>query len=131
MKESASNNPYREYIRQRLCTLFLYTVFVNPLFMRREIAKHLELPIDSINLTLNEQTEEHSVYLLRIEFADNLQEFSLTFNRKDEQPKEIEVPSITKRKRKWWQFSGDEELTVEKKIVSTESTTYWILHNVF
>ena len=48
-------NPYRAYIRQRLCTLFLFTAFISPERIQREISKYLELP--SENIRLNKEVE--------------------------------------------------------------------------
>ena len=124
-------NPYRAYIRQRLCTLFLFTTFISPERIQREISKYLELPSDNIRLQKENEKDDNLECRLQIDFADGLQEFTLLFNRKEATPKTIEIPKVVKKKTYWWQNNDSEnDIIIEKKETLPKSTTYWILSGV-
>ena len=108
-------NGYRNLLHQKICTLFLNTVFMSPTFIRGELAKHLELPSDCVQLGKPTETDEAITIPLAITFDENKEEFMLVFSKRVEKPKEIEVPKIVAQKRKWWQVGEhDTKVIVEK-----------------
>lgn len=124
-------NPYRAYIRQRLCTLFLFTAFISPERIQREISKYLELPSENIRLNKEIERDNGLEYRLQIDFADGLQEFMLIFQKREATPKTIEIPKVVKKKLHWWQNDDSEnDIIIETKQSVPKATTYWILGGV-
>lgn len=122
-------NTYRNHLHEKLCKLFLYTVFATPLGIRKEIVKHLEIPEDNLQLGNPVETEEATQIPASIVFEDNKEEFVLIFSKRIDPPKEVDVPKIVKEKRKWWQVGeGDSKLIVEKQ--KTKERPYWVLTSI-
>ena len=120
---------YRNHLHKKLCKLFLFTKFIQPNFIRGEIVKHLELSDENVEVG-KVQTEENSLSMpIKVTFEDNKQEFLFTFSKRVEEPKEIDVPKIVNRERKWYEF-GDpkKEVIVEKKM--TKQQDYWLLTSI-
>ena len=122
-------NGYRNLLHQKICTLFLNTVFISPTFIRGELVKHLELPNECVQLGKATETDEAVTIPLAIVFDDNKEEFMLVFSKRVEKPKEVEVPKIVTQKRKWWQVGEhDTKVVVEKH--TTKERPYFLLTSI-
>jgi len=129
MEELKSTDGYRKFLATKLSDFFLYTVFTKPELIRGKVAKHLELPDTSVSLGKSIVSENEITIPLILTPTDCKQEFALTFKRRIDEPKEIEIPKVVKKEKKWWQFGEPEsEVIVEKKTV--KQTTYWILNSI-
>ena len=119
-------------ICEKLRKLFLYCTFINPDFIKGQISKHLEIPIEKVKLTCessptdDEGKETYRQYRLCIYGT----EFVLLFDRKVDEPKEIDVPKIVKAPKKWWKKSADTTIIVEKKQTSKTPIEYWVLNMI-
>jgi hypothetical protein len=119
---------YKNHIHHQLCTLFLNTVFSNPLFIKKEISKHLELSEENVQLGKPEEKDEIVQVPLSIEFEDVKEEFLLVFKKRVEPSREIEVPKVVNEKRKWWQSEGSSKVIVEKH--KTKERPYLLLTEI-
>ena len=107
-----------------LSNLFLFTAFNNPEFIKGAVSKHLNTSIEDIRVSLTEATEERRKYTLAV--YDN--EFVLSFDKRVEKPKEIKVPKIVKKPKKWYQISEPGSMVVvETKLSSEKPFDYWVL----
>ena len=120
---------YRNLLHQKICTLFLNTVFISPTFIRGEVVKHLELPNDCVQLGQPNETDEAITMPLAITLDENKEEFMLVFSKRVEKPKEIETPKLVKQKHKWWQVGEhDTKVIVEKRM--TKERPYFLLTSI-
>ena len=123
-------NLFAESICERLSTLFLHCVFTNPEFIKDEVSKHLHTSIDKVKFELldtiiNENGEELSKHYRLCVFGTDI---TLIFDKKVEEPKEIEVPKVVNKPKKWWEVVGpDTMVVVEKKKTSDKPTIRWVL----
>ena len=118
-------------ICERLQKLFLHCAFVNPDFIKWQISKHLEIPIEKVSLICesspkdDEGKETYRQYRLCIYGT----EFVLLFDKKTDEPREIDVPKVVKAPKKWWQITADTTIVVEKKQVA-KTPEYWVLNMI-
>ena len=110
----------------KLKKLFLHCSFIKPEFIRGEVSKYLEIPIDKVELKCEKEEENSRLYNLSLYDVS----FTLGFNKKVEQPKEIDVPKIVKKPKKWWQLSDKTEIIIEKKLPKTKPLEYWVLSHI-
>ena len=122
-----------ENLRNKIRSLFLWTALHKPEYIVGEISKHLEIPIDSIklreekNVTDDNGEVKYSNFTLLVYDV----EFVLRFTRKVEQPKEIEVPKVVNKPKKWYQFGEPEtEVVIEKQPSREKPRMYWVLSSV-
>ena len=119
-----------EAIKERLCTLFLHCIFINPEFIKGEISKHLEIPKEDVSLSVeNVETDENGnevckVYKLGIFGV----ELKLRYIKRVEEPREIEVPKIVKLPRKWYEYEPETMVVTEKKKI--KQTFHWVLDSI-
>lgn len=111
-------------LRSSLQKCFLHCMFNNPLFLKVEIVKHMEIPSDSVGLTEEKATDKEAFYSLQI----NDNKFRLRFEKRIDEPKEIDVPKVVYAEKKWYQAKPNKEVVVEK--VQTRPMTYWILTSI-
>lgn len=123
----------RETLKKKLASLFLYTTFIDILFLKKEIAKHFEIPESCLSLNHKETikkedgTIDHVIFILKIYDFD----FLVRFESRIQQPKEIEVPKVVKVEKKWWQIGApDTKVIIEKKISSDKPTEYWLVASI-
>ena len=105
--------------------LFLHTMFGNIDFLKGEVAKYFEIPESSISLIQEkDSTEENKTCILSI--YD--EKFYLNFVKRIDEPKEIDVPKVIKKPKKWYQTEAETAVVVEKK--KTKPYTYWVLNEI-
>jgi len=111
-------------IREKLSMFFLNTMFGNVDFIKGEVAKHFDIPETCVALKHEKTTEETDVCLLSI-YDDK---FALTFVKRVEEPKEIKVPKVIKKPKKWYQTESESTVVVETK--ETKPYVYWVLKKI-
>ena len=111
-------------IREKLSMFFLNTMFGNVDFIKGEVAKHFDIPETCVALNHEKTTEETDVCLLSI-YDDK---FALTFVKRVEEPKEIKVPKVIKKPKKWYQTESESTVVVETK--ETKPYVYWVLKKI-
>ena len=121
---NATDTKREDGMRTRLSMLFLNTMFGNVDFIKGEVAKHFEIPESSVALKHEKTTEDTDVCTLFI-YDDK---FTLSFVKRVEEPKEINVPKVVKMPKKWYQREGETTVAVEKK--QTKPYVYWVLKNI-
>ena len=133
MKRTKIDHTFADNLHSKLSKLFLHTIFVNPNFLKGGISNHLEIPIEDISLVeetiIEDENKEvvSSVYSLSI-FESK---FKLRFDKRIEQPKEIEIPKIVKKPKKWYQIGEPESMViVEKKLSSKKPLMNWVLNSI-
>ncbi len=127
------DHTFADNLHSKLSKLFLHTIFVNPSFLRGEISNHLEIPIEDISLGEETIVEDENKEVVSSVFSLAVfdSKFKLRFDKKVEQPKEIEVPKIVKKPRKWYQIGEPESMViVEKKLSSKNPLTHWVLNSI-
>ena len=123
----------RENLREKLCKLFLHTFISKPQLIRWQILKHLEVPEENVvlreerNVTDDDGNVLYSLFTLLIfEY-----EYILRFDKRVEQPKDIDVPKVVKTDKKWWEFrKPNHEVVIEKKPSIERPLTHWLLSSI-
>lgn len=127
-----TDNSFAGNLRAKLCKLFLHCVFSNPEFIKNEISKHLEVPIGDVVLRYernrtdeqgNEIARYFTLFLYDVEFV-------LRYDKRVEEPKEIEVPKVVNKPKKWWQLEPGTMVVIEKKKSSETPTFHWVLNAI-
>jgi hypothetical protein len=120
-------------IHNKIRNLFLWSAVNKPDYIVGKISEYLEIPIDSIKLREERSVKgddgeiAYSMYTLLV--CDS--EFILRFTRKVEEPKEIEVPKVVNKPKKWYQFGEPEtEVIIEKQPSKEKPRVYWLLSSV-
>ena len=131
MQENPDNS-FAENLRIKLCKLFLHCVFSNPEFISGEIEKHLEIPEGGVKLRYernhtDEQGNEVSRYYTLFVYGVEL---ILRYDKRIEEPREIEVPKVVNKPKKWWQREPDTMVVIEKKKSSETPKFHWVLNAI-
>ena len=119
-------------VRNKIRNLFLWSAVNKPDYIVGKISEHLEIPIDSIKLREERSVKgddgevAYSIYTLLVYDS----EFILRFTRKVEQPKEIEVPKVVNKPKKWYQRTPETEVVIEKQPSREKPRMYWVLSSV-
>lgn len=130
MQEAKIDAPLINGSRIELHKMFLHCIFSNPNFLKGEIAKNMEVPIENVTLKHNADVMDdngevkHSIYNLSIYDAN----FVLTFEKKVEKPRVIEVPKVVFAPKKWYQSKPERTVVVEKR--ETKEITHWVLNSI-
>lgn len=132
MQKKEIKNSFADNLKEKLCKLFLHCMFNSPDFVGREIEKHLEMQTNSVILRYernrtNENGDEISKYYTLFVYDV---EFVLRFDKRLEEPAEINVPKVVKKPKKWWQIEAKDTVVIEKKKVSETPTIYWVLNSI-
>jgi len=120
------DKPFNSSSRIMLQRLFLHCVFSNPMFLKGEIAKNMDLPIEDVDLKHEKTEEKYSLYTLTLCGSA----FSLRFDKKIEEPREIEVPKVVYAPKKWYQSQPRRTVVIEKRKTSEKPITRWILNEI-
>ena len=118
-------------VRNKIRNLFLWSAVNKPDYIVGKISEHLEIPIDSIKLREERSVKgddgeiAYSMYTLLVYDS----EFILRFTRKVELPKEIEVPKVVNKSKKWYQ-RPETEVVIEKQPSREKPRMYWVLSSV-
>jgi hypothetical protein len=116
-------------IRNKIRNLFLWSAVNKPDYIVGKISEYLEIPIDSIKLREERSVKgddgeiAYSMYTLLVYDS----EFILRFTRKVEEPKEIEVPKVVNKPKKWYQRTPDTMVITEKKPSSDKPLIHWLI----
>ena len=121
---------FADSLRARLCKLFLHCVFTNPEFIVGSIKKHLEATSDDVALryersTTDEQGNELAKYYTIFLYGN---EFILRYDKRVEEPKEIDVPKVVNKPKKWWKREYETMAIVERKKSSKTPILHWVLN---
>lgn len=133
MKRTKIDHTFADNLHTKLSKLFLHTIFVNPNFLKGGISNHLEIPIEDISLVEEKIVEDENKEVVSSIYSLSIFEskFKLRFDKRVEQPKEIEVPKIVKKPKKWYQIGEPESMViVEKKPSSKKPLTNWVLNSI-
>jgi len=124
-------NSFAKDLQTKVCRLFLHCTFNTPEVIVKEVTKHLEASNDNVSLTfdmsINNDKGEEVSRLYSISIYDI--KFGLRFDKKFKEPKEIEVPKVVKKPKKWWQIKAKEMVITEKQLVE-DKTPYWVLNGI-
>ena len=118
------DKPFNNSSRIMLQRLFLHCVFSNPIFLKGEIAKNMDLPMEDVELKHEKTDESYSIYTLLLCGSA----FTLRFDKKIEEPREIDVPKVVYAPKKWYQSHPQRTVVVEKRKTSEKPITRWILN---
>ena len=130
--QGSATEQMKNDLRIKLRKLFLHCVFITPEQLNAEFIEHLDIPKENFSLypersiTDDDGSVLSKLYSLRVY---NIK-FSLKYDARLIEPKEIEVPKIIKKPRKWWQLTPKTEVVVEKKKSYFKPTTHWILNAI-
>ena len=131
-EEKKVDTAFADSIKQKLCMLFLHCVFSKPEFISGEIEKHLEIPEGGVKLRYernhtDEQGNEVSRYYTLFVYGVEL---ILRYDKRIEEPREIEVPKVVNKPKKWWQREPDTMVVIEKKKSSETPKFHWVLNAI-
>ena len=131
-EEKKVDTAFADSIKQKLCTLFLHCVFTNPEFIKGKIATHLNTDVSTVKMsqerivTDDNGEELYKVYRLYLFGC----EFILRYDKRTEEPREIEVPKVVNKPKKWYQRTPDTMVVIEKKKSSEKPTCHWVLNMI-
>lgn len=132
MQEKGIDKTFADHLRTKLKTLFLHCVFNTPDFIIGEVSKHFELPIENVKLRESkvDKDENDNVTCVHYTLFMFEHEFVLSFCKKVEEPKIIDVPKVVYKPKKWWQLNPSKTIIVEKKKTSEKPFIRWILNEI-
>ena len=116
----------------KLNSCFHYCTFINPEYLKGEIAKHLEIPEENIRLTkVREETDDNgnvrfAIYSLEVD----KESFTIRFDKKTREVETIQVPKVVKKPKKWYQTEDELAVVVEEKKSAAKPMDYWLLSNI-
>jgi hypothetical protein len=127
MQEKAPS--MRESLHEKLCKLFLYSFLTQPNLLKGLVAKHIEVPEDNVILREEKTVKDDNDNILYMSFTLLIfeYEFVVRFDRRVEAPREIEVPKVVNKPKKWYQRTPDTMVIVEKKPSSDKPLIHWLI----
>lgn len=117
---------------KKIQELFLYCVFNNPEYLKGEIAKHLEIPEEDIQITKEKERideNENPIYALYTLVVEG-KKYTTRFDKKVRNVEKVKVPKLVKKEKKWWQSKDDDELEVVVEEKETKEMQYWVLSRI-
>jgi hypothetical protein len=129
MQEKKVTHSIAENFRDNLHRLFLYCIFTNPEYICKDISKYFGIEESNIriryerNKTNDEGVEICKHYVLFIFDC----EYVLTFLKRVDEPREIEVQKVVNQPKKWWQKEPTKTIVKEKIIANEKPTVRWLL----
>ena len=127
MQEKAPS--MRESLHEKLCKLFLYSFLTQPNLLKGLVAKHIEVPEENVILREEKTVKDDNDNILYMSFTLLIfeYEFVVRFDRRVEAPREIEVPKVVNKPKKWYQRTPDTMVIVEKKPSSDKPLIHWLI----
>lgn len=122
-KEKKITPSFKDNMRDKLCKLFLHSFFTQPNFLKGQVIKHLEIPDE--NVVLEKKSEDENFVVFNLSLFDY--NYLVTFKKRIEEPKEIEVPKIVLKPKKWYQRTPEQMVVVEKQPSSDKPLNHWLL----
>ena len=132
MQEKKVTRSIADGFRDGLHRLFLYCVFTSPENIYKDIVKHLLIDEENIKLRYeHNKVDEEGVEICKYYTLFIFDcEYVLTFNRRVDEPKELEVPKVVNLPKKWWQKEPSKTIIKEKIMSSEKPTVRWILSSI-
>lgn len=129
MQEKKVTSSIADSFRGNLHRLFLHCVFTNPECISKDIAKHLAIEEENIKLRYERnKVDEEGVEICKYYTLFIIEcEYVLRFDRRVDEPKEIEVPKVVNLPKKWWQNEPSKTIIKEKIMSSEKPTVRWLL----
>ena len=127
MQEKAPS--MRESLHEKLCKLFLHTFVTQPNLLKGLVAKHIEVPEKNVILMEEKTVKDNNDNILYMSFTLLIfeYEFVVRFDRRVEAPREIEVPKVVNKPKKWYQRTPDTMVITEKKPSSDKPLIHWLI----
>ena len=127
MQEKAPS--MRDSLHEKLCKLFLYAFVTQPNLLKGLVAKHIEVPEENVILREEKTVKDDNDNILYMSFTLLIfeYEFVVRFDRRVEAPREIEVPKVVNKPKKWYQITPDTMVVVEKKPSSDKPLIHWLI----